>query len=180
METVFLALLWTVLWATCCPEEQESPVRHGEDGSPRYGLRGLLRTSDPGHPVGTADFRGRRRTARTGRPSDFTVSHKQFAPGTFVFSAGVATGGFEAFRPEVVRDGKVTFLKNAELTDSSDFLPYSREQADIKTTQGFYREVARLLNPDRWTRTRFSRTALRYSTPRRSRGSRRSGSASNT
>ncbi|MBN2343296.1 MAG: hypothetical protein JXX29_08970 [Deltaproteobacteria bacterium] len=81
---------------------------------------------------------------------DFTVTHKGFFKGTFVFNHNVPTDGFKAFRPVVrKRGGLLRFLSNDEIRRQKETPVYSDSQALIDTNDQFYYRVQKALNPTR-------------------------------
>lgn len=79
---------------------------------------------------------------------DLSVGRKRFWRGAFMFNADIRSGagGFKAFRPLVLRDGRPVALGNAELGKSSDFPAPSSEQYQLGL-QGFYDRMDRVINP---------------------------------
>ena len=78
---------------------------------------------------------------------DFTVTHKAFSSGTFVFNHRVPTDGFKAFRPVVWADKGVRFIDNDEIATWRGLPEYSAEQSTVSSTDQFYMAVQKALNP---------------------------------
>ena len=79
---------------------------------------------------------------------DFTVTHKAFSKGTFVFNHQVPTDGFKAFRPVVQGKKGLRFVTNGELSQWPGLPVYSNEQTAIERTEDFYIAVQKALNPN--------------------------------
>lgn len=79
---------------------------------------------------------------------DRTVGRRRFWRGSFLFSPDTddVGAGFKAFRPVVASGGEVRTLTNAELANSSVFVPFSRDQYEV-SVDGFYERMETLINP---------------------------------
>ncbi len=79
---------------------------------------------------------------------DGTVGIKRFWQGNFLFNTSGVIGepGFKAFRPIAMTSGAFRPLRNAELTSSSGYIPYSLQQRKMKSGI-FYKTMERLINP---------------------------------
>jgi len=93
----------------------------------------------------------------TGRPGmllavdaqpDNSVARKRVWEGTMLFANTANAGpGFKAFRPVVLSaSGAGRMLSNQELSEHTDFMPYSLEQ-DYLTPDDFYARLTQLINP---------------------------------
>jgi hypothetical protein len=80
---------------------------------------------------------------------DGTIGIKRFWKGNFLFNTSGVIGepGFKAFRPIVMKDGKLIPVRNDELTASSGYVPFSLQQKDM-ASEDFYNIMERLINPD--------------------------------
>lgn len=78
---------------------------------------------------------------------DRTVSRKRFSQGTFGFNHRVQTGGFKAFRPIAVSNGRCHYLSNDEIRGHPDLGDFSLQQTRFKRNREFYAAVNRTLNP---------------------------------
>ena len=79
---------------------------------------------------------------------DGTIGRRRFWQGSFLFSSETkyVGAGFKAFRPVVMRDGAATQLTNAELRESTSFVPWSDDQYRHGDA-GFYDRVEAIANP---------------------------------
>lgn len=79
---------------------------------------------------------------------DGTVAIKRFWRGNFLFNTLEVIGepGFKAFRPILLQEGKLSLMKNEELTASAGFAPFSLQQRKMEP-EVFYRSIERLINP---------------------------------
>lgn len=79
---------------------------------------------------------------------DKTIAIKRFWKGNFLFNTSDVVGepGFKAFRPILIRSGKMTLLTNKELTLDSGFVPFSDHQRKMEQDT-FYLAMDRLINP---------------------------------
>jgi len=80
---------------------------------------------------------------------DNTIAVKRFWKGNFLFNTSDVVGepGFKAFRPIALRDGQMVPLKNAALTDSAGYVPFSLQQKNMGR-EDFYLAMERLINPE--------------------------------
>ncbi len=79
---------------------------------------------------------------------DLSVGRKRFWRGAFLFSDKIkaGAGGFKAFRPLVVREGKIVALTNDEIRASRNYGDLSDEQYRLGV-DGFYDRLEQLINP---------------------------------
>jgi hypothetical protein len=79
---------------------------------------------------------------------DLTVGRKRFWRGAMLFTPRPRgrAGGFKAFRPLALSEGKVVALSNKEIRKSKEYSDYSDEQYRI-SKDDFYERVDRLINP---------------------------------
>ncbi|MFH1130246.1 MAG: hypothetical protein V1754_02860 [Pseudomonadota bacterium] len=79
---------------------------------------------------------------------DLSVGRKRFWRGAFLFNNDIrgGAGGFKAFRPLVVRDGKTVALTNEEINDSHEYGNFSVAQYRLGL-EGFYDWMDRVINP---------------------------------
>lgn len=80
---------------------------------------------------------------------DNTVTRKRVWEGTLLFADTNNAGpGFKAFRPLIsTAPGQWKMLSNAELTNQSEFMPFSLEQQQM-TPDDFYARLTKLINPN--------------------------------
>jgi len=79
---------------------------------------------------------------------DNTIAIKRFWKGNFLFNTSEVVGepGFKTFRPILFNNGKLSLMKNEELTESSGFAPFSLQQKQMES-EVFYRTMERVINP---------------------------------
>ena len=79
---------------------------------------------------------------------DLTVGRKRFWRGAMLFTPRPRgrAGGFKAFRPLVLSEGRVVALTNKEIRKSKEYGDYSDEQYRI-SKDDFYERADRLINP---------------------------------
>jgi len=79
---------------------------------------------------------------------DKSIAIKRFWKGNFLFNTNEVVGepGFKAFRPILFENGKIGLMKNASLTDSSGFAPFSMQQNKMES-EVFYHTMERIINP---------------------------------
>ena len=79
---------------------------------------------------------------------DGTVAIKRFWKGNFLFTTQEVIGepGFKAFRPIVVRQGKLRLLTNQEIAAASGYGDFSLQQKQM-SSDAFYETMDRLINP---------------------------------
>ncbi|MBL8496425.1 hypothetical protein ABF87_04885 [Nitrosomonas sp. JL21] len=80
---------------------------------------------------------------------DNTITRKRVWEGTLLFAQTNSAGaGFKAFRPLIsTAQNQWNMLSNAELTDQSEFIPFSLEQQQM-APDDFYAKLTKLINPD--------------------------------
>jgi hypothetical protein len=78
---------------------------------------------------------------------DQSISHKRFSPSTFFFSTRVRTGGFKAFRPLHLENGRLCFASNRQLETGDGTTGYSLEQYAFPDAAAFHAHLGALLNP---------------------------------
>jgi hypothetical protein len=79
---------------------------------------------------------------------DGTVGIKRFWKGNFLYNTSGVVGepGFKAFRPIIMKEGKLQSLKNGDLTGDSGYVPFSLQQQGM-VSEDFYKIMERLINP---------------------------------
>ncbi len=90
-----------------------------------------------GHALMVTGWDDRGLRAVDGHP-DKTVTTKRFTEAHFRYVPQIRTGGFKAFRPVVVRGGRIEAVPNRELHRFTD------EQYQYETRQAFYRQMSSL------------------------------------
>jgi hypothetical protein len=79
---------------------------------------------------------------------DGTVGVKRFWKGNFLFNTKDVVGepGFKAFRPIIIKEGKLFQVTDSELDSASGHIPYSLQQRKMETDL-FYHTMEKLINP---------------------------------
>jgi hypothetical protein len=79
---------------------------------------------------------------------DGTVGIKRFWKGNFLFNTSEVVGepGFKAFRPIVLKDGKLRLMRNEEISANGGLLPFSMQQKSMASGV-FYHTIERIINP---------------------------------
>ena len=79
---------------------------------------------------------------------DGTVGIKRFWKGNFLFNTSEVVGepGFKAFRPIVIKDGKLKLLKTNEINAETGLIPFSLQQKKMESN-AFYHTMERIINP---------------------------------
>ena len=81
---------------------------------------------------------------------DGTVGIKRFWKGNFLFNTNekevIGEPGFKAFRPIILKDGKLQLMKTEEINANSGLIPFSLQQKGLESNK-FYHTMERIINP---------------------------------